>query len=643
MKKIVRFLIYIMILALPLSAAQSELLQQDDVKKIMQQILSQHLDQQAMTEKVLKNSFEVFIDQFDPVRIYLLEDEVAPFLNLTDAQVQELLEQYRVDNFSAYTSLNTVIQKAILRARQVRKGLETNDNALFQEEAPEPIHEERPFARSESQLKRRIEDHILQFIISEEEGFGVQKIQAHKQAVLANYEDFIRDYEDQYLYQEEGGKPLPIAKQENLFTMHVIKALAKSLDSHTSFYDAEEAYDMKIRLEKGFYGIGIIPESTTDGVFVRRILAGSPAAKQGAIQPGDLILSVNGTSTKTLPAKEITDLFLSTKGTSISLTLKRDNTPYKVTLKSDLIIVNEDRMDVLSQPYRGGIIGVIALHSFYKGKGGITSEKDVRDAILTLNQENNLKGLVLDLRNNSGGFLTEAVKVAGLFITNGVVVISKYNDGEEHFYRDMDNRVYFDGPLVVLTSKGTASAAEIVAQALQDYGVAVIVGDEHTYGKGTIQSQTITNENSSSYFKVTVGTYYTVSGKTPQLQGVKSDIVVPSDLLYQNVGEEYLENAIDNRQTVPNAYADNLADIDPGLKPWFLRYYTPTLQGRSANWQEALPKLRENSKYRLSRDPSYQKFFNGGSITLSSKDSDPQLQEAIHIVEDMVDLQPTKK
>lgn len=632
-----------MIMAMSLSAAPAELLQQDDVKKIMQQILYQHLDQQAMTKKVLKNSFEVYIDQFDPVRIYLLDEEVDPYLNLTDAQIQTLMDQYRKDDFSAYTTLNTVIQKAVLRARQYRKTLETNENALFQEEAPEPINEERPFARAESQLQRRVEDHILQFIISEEENFGVKKILEHKQAVLANYEDFIREYEDQYLYQEEDGTPIPLAKQENLFTMHVLKALAKSLDSHTSFYDAEEAYDMKIRLEKGFYGIGIIPESTTHGVFVSRILEGSPAAKQAAIKPGDQILSVDGTSTKTLPVKEITERFLSTKGTRVSLTLKRDNTPFKVTLKSDLIVVNEDRMDVLSQPYQGGVIGVIALHSFYKGKGGITSEKDVRDAILDLNKDNKLKGLVLDLRNNSGGFLTEAVKVAGLFITNGVVVISKYNDGEEHFYRDMDSRVYFDGPLIVLTSKGTASAAEIVAQALQDYGIAVIVGDEHTYGKGTIQSQTVTNNRGSSYFKVTVGTYYTVSGKTPQLNGVKSDIVVPSDLLYRSVGEEYLENAIDSQKTIADAYSDDLADIDPGLKPWFLRYYTPTLQGRTANWQQILPKLRQNSKYRMARDPSYQKFFNGGSVTLSSEDNDPQLQEALHIVKDMVQLQPKKK
>src|SRR5207244_3248718 len=100
------------------------------------------------------------------------------------------------------------------------------------------------------------------------------------------------------------------------------------------------------------------------------------------------------------------------------------------------------------------------------------------------------------LRDNRGGFLMQAVKVAGLFIKSGVIVVSKTGDGKEHLYRDTDSADLFDGPLIVLTSKETASAAEIVAQALKDYGVAIIVGDEKTYGKGSIQMQTATSDKS---------------------------------------------------------------------------------------------------------------------------------------------------
>ena len=168
------------------------------------------------------------------------------------------------------------------------------------------------------------------------------------------------------------------------------------------------------------------------------------------------------------------------------------------------IVVDNGRVDVTSQPFGNGIIGIINLHSFYQGKD-ISSEEDVRNAIDKLQGQGDLRGLILDLRSNSGGFLSQAIKVAGLFITDGVIVISKYSNGEEKIYRDVDSQVAYDGPLIVLTSKATASAAEIVSQALQDYGVALVVGDEHTYGKGTIQTQTVTDNQSSSYFKVTVG------------------------------------------------------------------------------------------------------------------------------------------
>ncbi len=172
-----------------------------------------------------------------------------------------------------------------------------------------------------------------------------------------------------------------------------------------------------------------------------------------------------------------------------------------------------------------------------------------------------LLGLVLDLRNNPGGYLTQAVKVAGLFISDGVVVVSKYSNGEIQYYRDLDGNPQYTGPLVVLTSRLTASAAEIVAQALQDYGVALVVGDDRTYGKGTIQAQTVTDTGASSYFKVTVGEYFTPSGKSPQLTGVKSDVLLPGPYSKTKVGEKYLDHPIAADHIAPS-FNDDLKDID---------------------------------------------------------------------------------
>ncbi|MBA3816020.1 MAG: carboxy terminal-processing peptidase, partial [Parachlamydiaceae bacterium] len=220
-------------------------------------------------------------------------------------------------------------------------------------------------------------------------------------------------------------------------------------------------------------------------------------------------------------------------------------------------------------------------------------------------------------------------------------VVSKYFNGEEHYYRDMDGKISYDGPLIILTSKVTASAAEIVAQTLQDYGVAIIVGDVRTYGKGTIQSQTVTDNQGAAYFKVTVGKYYTVSGKTPQIQGVKADVVVPSQFVHDSIGEEYLEYAL-KPDMIAASFEDSLTDVPATLKSWYLRYYTPTMQHQKHLWQSMIPELKKNSQFRIANNKNYQDFLMGSSArSLPSRRAsveDLQMTEAVNVAKDMVNL-----
>jgi len=478
---------------------------------------------------------------------------------------------------------------------------------------------------------------------------------------LHNYENKLREFENRYLYQNDHGQPLPAAEQENLFSIHVLKALASSLDAHTSFYQANEAYDMRVRLQKEFQGIGIGLKNTPDGIVVTRLIEGGPAAKSGQIIPGDILTAIDGQTVIGTNFDKVIDILHGDKNTKVILSFKRivgkeNPQNYDVTLKRDEVFLNEGRVEYSSVPFGNGIIGKITLHAFYQGEG-VSSEQDVRNAIKELQKKGNLKGLVLDLRENTGGFLSQAIKVAGLFISNGVIVISKYSNGEKHYYRDVEGQESYKGPLVVLTSKTTASAAEIVAQALQDYGIALIVGDEHTYGKGTIQTQTVTDNQSSSYFKVTVGKYYTVSGKTPQKQGVKADMVVPSRWHNIQVGE------VDSVEpdTIEPSFNDTLSDVKPSDKAWYLKYYMPTVQHRTDEWRKLLPTLRKNSEYRLANNKNFQFFLKGkapteeeslpeeeGDWIMGGKQKnfgvdDMQMNEAVKIVEDMSILHHVEK
>lgn len=657
-----------------LFSQEPQQLKRQDVSKIMEQIFSEHLGQKQINEEILKHSFKIYIDQFDPDRTYLLQDEVKPYLQLSSIQMQELISQYKLHNFNSFENLNSVIQKSILRARDYRKELLKNPDDIFYsaDQLTSSKNNEwldpdlnRLFSPDDNQLKLRVREQMVNFIQAEQKRYGKDQVLQYKSKILILFDNALSNIENSYLYQTSEGKPFNEMQKENAFVLHVLKSLASSLDAHTAFYSNSEAYDMKVRLEKEFEGIGVVLRQTPEGIVISSLIDGGPASKSGLVFANDRILQVDGKSVINESLSNVMDKMRGTRGSSIELVLARSvqegnkqvEKQVLINLKRAPISVQGERVDVKYEQFGNGIIGLLTLHSFYQGEDGIGSETDLRKAIQKLDQKGNLRGLILDLRDNSGGFLTQAVKVAGLFISNGVVVISKYSDGEERIYRDMDGKPVFNGPLIILTSKATASAAEIVAQALQDYGVAIIVGDEHTYGKGTIQSQTVTGNGATSFFKVTVGKYYTVSGKTPQLQGVKADIVAPGPYSKVHIGEEYLDHPLKS-DSIPADYNDKLQDIDPGLRSWYVKYYTPTLQHKITNWHDMLPMLKKNSTFRMEHNQNYQMFIkelNGGNIDMALfKNSDDdedngkqatnyghedlQMQEAVNIIKDMIYL-----
>jgi carboxyl-terminal processing protease len=654
-----RFLIVsVFLFASAFCTAQEEHLDYNDIHKVMSEILEQHVDKNKITGDVIKNSLQVYINQFDPQRMYLYESEVKDFTEPSPTKLETVLKQYENNQFTIYEELNTLIQNSIKRARAYRADLIRSGDILFQKSTDNPAKVEdldaspkRPFPKSLQELGQRIESELVQFIGGERTRYGDRAVIGNKKRTLEAYDRLLRHNENQYLFQDDQGVQLALVDKQNLFVMHILKALTKSLDSHTSFLNSDEAYDMKIRLEKGFHGVGVILERKPEGIVISRLIKDGPAEKSGLVKVNDRIIKINGEIVENYTLEELVNRLRDETKQNVFLILKRSigesERTIPVTLKRELIAVDEGRVDVEQEKFGDGIIGKITLHSFYQGEMGVTSEKDLRQAIADLKKSGNLKGVILDLRENSGGFLNQAVKVAGLFITNGIVVVSKYSNGEERFYRDMDGKTLFDGPLIVLTSKATASAAEIVAQALQDYGVAVIVGDEHTYGKGTIQSQTVTDGKSTTHFKVTVGKYYTVSGKTPQVRGVVADIVVPSHYSRENIGEEYLQRPLGS-DMINASYKDELLDIDKGLKPWYLRYYMPTIQAKETTWVDIIPTLKSKSKERLSVNQEYKLALNAeGDRPLfvkpfgEKKDAvqDYQLKEAVNILKDMITLE----
>ena len=358
-----------------------------------------------------------------------------------------------------------------------------------------------------------------------------------------------------------------------------LTSLAHVYDPHTDYFNPRQAENFAIGMNLSLFGIGAVLQSDMEGYCKIAELKPGPAMNSKKIKPGDRIVAVAQSNAPPVDVVDwnlgkVVQLIRGPKGTQVRLTLvASDNTSdrWEVSLIREEIKLDDQaaKAKIIDLPNgQGGTVrlGVIDLPSFYVpmdlGVGGRPgpsdngsahyTSKDVARLLAKLEHEN-VKGVILDLRRNGGGSLEECVKLTGLFIKDGPVVQVNGPGGDPFVDEDDDPSIQYSGPLIVLTSRFSASASEILAGALQDYDRALIVGDLSTHGKGTVQqlnplrmwipdSETTNNPGT---LKITKAKFYRASGKSTQLRGVASDIVLPSKLNYaKDIGEASLDNAL---------------------------------------------------------------------------------------------------
>ncbi len=352
-----------------------------------------------------------------------------------------------------------------------------------------------------------------------------------------------------------------------------LDALAQVYDPHSDYMGPEQMKSFEISMNLSLVGIGATLRSDDGYCKIMELVPGGPAARSGLLKAGDRIVGVSQkegaefTDLVDLPLSQAVDLIRGKKGTKVFLNIIPTASTDPSERKTIMIVREEIKLEdqqakakIIDMPAGDGTrrIGVIDLPTFYAGEGtsksGPTSASaDVSKLIEKLKTEK-VTGIVLDLRRNGGGSLQEAISLTGLFIPSGPVVQTRNMQGDVEVGMDHDRKVAYDGPLVVLTSRFSASASEIVAGALQDYGRAVIVGDTSTFGKGTVQtlvpldrimqSEGLVPKSDPGVLKVTISKFYRPSGKSTQLEGVKADIVVPSLTDLPEIGESDLGNPL---------------------------------------------------------------------------------------------------
>lgn len=356
-------------------------------------------------------------------------------------------------------------------------------------------------------------------------------------------------------------KRLSQTKSEDVFQLYM-NAFAREVDPHTSYLSPRSAEQFQSEMNLSLEGIGAVLQMTDDYTVIRSLVAGGPASSSKQLSEGDRIIGVGQDGKDIVDVigwrlDDVVQLIKGPKGTKVNLQILpegKDAKSHVVTIVRDKIRLEDRAVKSEVIEKAGKKIGVLNVPSFYVGLAQDT------DKLITELRQQGVDGIVVDLRNNGGGALTEATALTGLFIESGPVVQVRDGYNRVNVNADTDGDISYTGPLTVLINRYSASASEIFAAALQDYGRAIIVG-ENSFGKGTVQQHRSLNhiydifDKELGYVQYTIQKFYRINGGSTQNKGVVPDIAYPTAIDADETGESVEDNALPWDQIQPAKYS----------------------------------------------------------------------------------------
>lgn len=579
-----------------------------------------HLSRHPLDVDVTTNALALYLGMLDYDRTFFLASDVEEFQKEAPAQVECLNKGDVSLAFRIFERYRERVRDRVEYADSlISKGFDCNAHETYvwkRKDMPWPVDQA---AWNEIWRKKVKNEYVARLVAREmveaEKTNGTAKAQspdAAKNGAAANTNKVARASDADALLSPEAF----LRKRYKQFLMvledsdadfvlqRYFTAFAQAYDPHSEYMTPSSSEDFEISMKLSLGGIGALLQSEDGAAKIEKIIPGGPAARDGRLKAGDKIIAVtqeNGETVDILhwPLYKAVGVIRGKKGSKVILTVIpasdiSGSRTVKIALVRDEVKLEdqEAKGDVVFVPDEQGAsnaVGVITLPAFYadmknrlNGKSEYKSSTRDVARILSDMKARKVRGVILDLRDNGGGSLAEAVEMTGLFFPEGPVVQVRDNRGVQ-VLPDVDPDTLYDGPLVVLVNRRSASASEILAAALQDYGRAVIVGDSKTHGKGTVQSWQPLDERKKALgsIKVTTHSFYRVAGGSTQMKGVVPDIIIPSPLDVLEVGEEYLPHAM-AWTVISMAQYQPFAD----LSPW-------------------IPQLRQKSLDRRGHDPRF--------------------------------------
>jgi carboxyl-terminal processing protease len=502
-----------------------------DLRELSTLLLQKHIRIHMMTPEVRTRAVQTYIERLDPQRLLYLEEE------------QKRLAQRLEDAFL-----------------EVRSG-ECAKLRAIHEDAAARTREQESFVRRLVGRDDYQVDTTAEIVLDPEKRGWPQRAQqrdawltalVHFQAsnFLASGEALPEARERLAHRYELRTRRIAELDREDLYAGY-LDALANALDPHSSYLTQDALDDFQIQMELSLEGIGVALSDRDGYAVVEQIIPGGAADRVTALRPQDRIIAVaedgqDPVDIIDLPLRDVVRLIRGKKGTRVHLTVLREGDKverFQVAILRDKINLEEQaaklRFETVEADQKKLKLAVLELPSFYgDGDGDPSKRQGSRDVRRLLEEAKREKaqGVLLDLSRNGGGLLDDAVKISGFFVRKGGIVAVESGEERRRVLEDPDDGVVWPGPLVVLTSRVSASASEILAGAMKDYRRAVLVGDAHTFGKGTVQSL-IPLRSGLGALKITTGLFFRPGGASTQHEGVAADVTLPSLLTEDLVGE----------------------------------------------------------------------------------------------------------